>query len=152
MKTVERHGFANPRQRQMRRVVAFFDRHAELGHGLFRSPRQGAQGFAALDTGPENARTAWVREPAEALDSDIDGAANWHGGQRALHFIQALFRPLADELSGDVQVIEGTPADLGRRPQAAHEGTQGLGQVGGDIDRGEQSHAKLTSVVCGVLW
>src|SRR5665213_2071197 len=119
METVERDWFAEPRQGKVRRIVALFNRHPEFGDSLFGGTRESAQRLSTLDTGPENPRAARIREPAEALDRDIDRACDGHRRQRALHFFQARFRPLSDELGGDVQAVDRTPDGLRGRPQAA---------------------------------
>src|ERR1700682_2256118 len=118
METIKWDGFTDPRQSEMRRVDPLFDGYAELCDSLFRGLRQGAQRLSALDAGPENARAAWVREPTETLDSEIDSAFDGQGGKRALHLIQARFWPIADEFGGDVQVVDRAPANLRGRPQA----------------------------------
>ena len=78
MQTLQRDGLADPRQSQVRGVIAFFSGNSELCDSLFRGLRQGAQPLSALDAGPENARVACIRELAETLDGNIDDALDGH--------------------------------------------------------------------------
>src|ERR1700733_8300297 len=121
METVERDGLADPRQSEMRRVGALLDRHSEPGDSLFGCAGEGMQRLSALDAGPENARAARIREPAETLDGDVDRSFDRPGGKRSLHLIPPWFRPLSDELGSDVQIVGRAPADLRRGPQAVYE-------------------------------
>src|SRR5579872_4537797 len=148
MQRLKLDGFPDSRQSKMRRVVALFDGHAKPGDSLFGGLGQSKQRLPALDAGPENARTARVWEPAEPLDFDIDSALDRQSGQDALQLVQSRCRPFSDELRGDVEVVGRAPADLRGRTQAAHEATQCVLYLGGNIDRGKQTHAKLTSVIC----
>src|SRR5579863_1006364 len=139
---VQRYGFFDSRQREVRRVGALLYWNTKLCDGLPGRVSKGAQRLAAVDPRPKDARAALIREPAEASHCDIDRIGHRRGPERALHLIQSFLRPVADKFSGDVQVLGAAPVQLGQRFETLQQRAQAFHHILGDVDRGEQSHTK----------
>ena len=68
--------------------------------------------------------------------------------ERGLQFVQAILRPFADELGGDVQIGRRTPVDARRGLEAAQQLFQVADHIVGQIQSGEQSHFAFNIVQC----
>src|ERR1700683_1370707 len=139
----------------MRRVFPILPGDAEGVSGRLGCLRKLPQFFTCLDARPQNARGACVRKPANTADADLNGAGRGDAQESALNILQAIFRPLADELRGDVQIVDASPVQLCRRTQAFEQAPQVALDIiirvilcvilgtRGDFNRCEQAHGNL---------
>ena len=136
----ERDGVFDAGESEVGREGALVKRNAEGGKTLFDFAGEILQCAVTGNTGPENSRGTFAREPAEILYVDFEGAARWQSGEGCAQFVEAFGRPLANELSGDVEIIERTPFDERFGTERGHETIQAAEDVGREVDGCKETH------------
>src|SRR5580658_5899666 len=143
---MQRRSIANARQSQMRRVFPILPGDADGVYGGICSARERFQRLLRMNAGPQDSRVAGVRKPADAADTHWDGAGRSDARESALHVLKTIFRPLTDELRGDVQVVHAGPAQLRQLccgTQAFEQNPQVVFHFVRDLNRREQAHGNL---------
>jgi len=133
-------GFLDSSQGQVGAVLSSLTRNPDPLQGLLRVGRQFPQCLAAFDSDPEDPWPVRVGKPAKAMQSNGDRPTRSHRGQRGLHFLQSVFRPLPDELRGNVQISDLRPTDGRVRTQPRNQSLQPVRERFGQIDGCEQAH------------
>jgi hypothetical protein len=96
-----------------------------------------------VDGGEEDAGVVRVGDPAESGEGDGDVGEGGERVEGGFEFGEAGFREVADELGGDVEIINRRPAERGQRSELVDEDGQCITNVFGDLEAGEQSHAAV---------
>ena len=81
----------------------------------------------------------FVKE-TQAVDADGDRRTRRDRRERALQFVEALFRPFTDELGGDVEIGGRAPVDARGRFEACDQSIEASCDFWWQIERGEEAH------------
>ncbi len=101
---------------------------------------QAGQCRTTVHASPKYARRSLVGEPSQLPYFNFERRPGSYLGQRLIQFIDARFRPCANELGCDVQVIERAPVDQCFGAKRGNQTLQPEEDALGQIDGGEESH------------
>jgi len=105
---------------------------------LFGRGRQRGECFVRFHLREQN-----PGDSAQAANHDLHRRGSFNGSERAFQFHQARFRPLADELRRDVQLLNGNPMQPYKWAQPIEQRLQYSLDVRGNIDGCEESQDPL---------
>jgi len=155
VQAVERNGFLDPGQREVRRERAGLERHAQAVQYAISLARQLGQAGGRMNAGPENAGRGRVGEEAQTADFDRNGFDWRQGGQRLDQFGEPRLGPFADKLGRNVQITGGAPVQAGAGLEAGDELVEPADDFRRQIDGGEQAHDRSyncrTEVIAGAM-
>jgi len=92
---------------------------------------------------PKYPRRTLVRIPAQTAQRKFEWLTRAHLRERIMEFLQPRFRPFADELRRNVQIVERAPLDRRLGTQRAQQTFQPKARFGRQVDGREQSHATV---------
>src|SRR5579883_314394 len=95
-----------------------------------------------FDSRPKHARMFSRGKPSETAHRNLDHSGRADASEHGLHFVQAIFRPLADELCRDMQIFDGRPRDARRGTEFFNQVAKIAANFVRNIDRGEQTHVE----------
>src|ERR1051326_7945928 len=96
----------------MRAVNPVFCGNTAARGSLFRGCCQRGESRVRLHARIQYPRATRIREPAQTPDGNLDGRGSLDSSERLLQLVQTLLGPLADEFSGDVQLLQRNPVQL----------------------------------------
>ena len=74
------------------------------------------------------------------MQINIQRLAKTKGRQRGIEFVESRFGPFADELGGDVQVVQWTPLDGRFRTKGSQQAFEKKRSFGRQIQGSKESH------------
>jgi CheY-like chemotaxis protein len=131
------------RERQVRGVRPVFPGDPEWLEGFVDAAGELRQLRTRIHGRKESPRIVRIREVAEVGNPNVEGRRRLHMFESVFQLIQLLFGPLTDELTGDVQILDGGPVQRRQRPQILEHTRQVAQHVRRNIDTREQPHCRL---------
>jgi len=128
----------------MRRIGAIFRGTPYLNQRSFDGGGEGCELRAGVNSGEEAVGVMGVGEIAEASDIDFDVARLRDGFEGLPEFREAVFRPVADEFEGNVEVFGRRPVQGGGGAELFEQCGEGLEDGRWNGESGEQTHWVMT--------